>query len=293
MLIVGETGTGKELFAHLLHGAGPRAAKPMVSVNCAALTATLAESQLFGHEKGAFTGAEVRSLGVFRAADGGIVFLDEIGEMPLDLQPKLLRVLQQREVTPVGAAHTVAVNVQVIAATNRDLDVHVASGQFREDLFYRLNMVELRVPAFCAAGRHPRLHRILFREIRREVQSFAVAAQSRGAQAILRVPLARQHSPIVAGDRAKLRARRSAHPAPPRGSVGFEPRAAVHRLESPALRCRAPSSRHDCAVTRGARAIVGDTRQHADTNLDTNGSRWRATRAGRRLARRSFEPKVG
>ncbi len=147
VLIIGETGTGKELFARQLHRVGPRVDKPFVPVNCAALTATLAESQLFGHEKGAFTGAEGRSLGVFRAAQGGIVFLDEIGEMPLDLQPKLLRVLQQREVTPVGATQPVTVDVQVIAATNRDLEADVRSGQFREDLYYRLNMVELRVPA--------------------------------------------------------------------------------------------------------------------------------------------------
>jgi DNA-binding NtrC family response regulator len=147
VLISGETGTGKEVFARLLHSAGCRSAKPFVPVNCAALTATLAESQLFGHEKGAFTGADGRTLGVFRAADQGIVFLDEVGEMPLDLQPKLLRVLQQQEVTPVGSVHPVQINVQVIAATNRDLEVEVAAGRFREDLYYRLNMVELRVPA--------------------------------------------------------------------------------------------------------------------------------------------------
>lgn len=119
---------------------------PFIPVNCAALTSTLAESQLFGHEKGSFTGALGSSLGVFRAAEGGIVFLDEIGEMPPELQPKLLRVLQQAEVTPVGAAHPVPVRVQVIAATNRDLVTEVAAGRFREDLFYRLNMVELRMP---------------------------------------------------------------------------------------------------------------------------------------------------
>ncbi len=147
VLISGETGAGKEVWARFLHCAGPRAERAFVPVNCAALTATLAESQLFGHEKGAFTGALGSALGVFRAADGGIAFLDEIGEMPLELQPKLLRVLQQREVTPVGAAHPLAVDVQVVAATNRDLEAEVAAGRFREDLFYRLNMVELRVPA--------------------------------------------------------------------------------------------------------------------------------------------------
>ncbi len=108
---------------------------------------SLAESQLFGHERGAFTGAAGSSLGVFRAAEGGVVFLDEVGEMPMELQPKLLRVLQQREVTPVGSAEPVQVNVQIVAATNRDLEIEVEEGNFREDLYYRLNMVELHVPA--------------------------------------------------------------------------------------------------------------------------------------------------
>src|SRR6188768_1311444 len=146
VLVSGETGTGKELWARLLHRLGPRRDKPFVPVNCAALTSTLAESQLFGHEKGAFTGAAGRSLGVFRAAEGGIVFLDEVGEMPLELQPKLLRTLQQYEVTPIGTSIPTKVDVQVVVATNRDLEVEVAEGRFREDLYYRLNMVEFHVP---------------------------------------------------------------------------------------------------------------------------------------------------
>ena len=147
VLVVGETGTGKEVWASLVHQSGPRADRPFVPVNCAALTPTLAESQLFGHEKGAFTGATGASLGVFRAAEGGVVFLDEVGEMPLELQPKLLRVLQEGEVTPVGASAPLPINVQVVAATNRNLEAEVANGQFREDLFFRLNMVQLKVPA--------------------------------------------------------------------------------------------------------------------------------------------------
>ena len=147
VLIAGETGTGKELWARLLHRSGPRKDKAFIPVNCAALTPSLAESQLFGHEKGAFTGAAGRSLGIFRAAQGGIVFLDEIGEMPQELQPKLLRVLQQREVLPVGATHPVPIDVQVVAATNRTLEDEVEKGTFREDLYYRLNMIELCVPS--------------------------------------------------------------------------------------------------------------------------------------------------
>lgn len=146
VIITGETGCGKEEVARAIHAAGPRAAKPFVALNCGGLVASLAESQLFGHEKGSFTGAMGSSRGVFRAADGGVVFLDEIGELPLELQPKLLRVLQLWEVTPVGSTAVHRVDVQVIAATNRDLESRVETGEFREDLFYRLNTIHLAVP---------------------------------------------------------------------------------------------------------------------------------------------------
>jgi len=146
VLLTGETGTGKEVWARLLHRLGPRSNRAFVPVNCAALTPTLAESQLFGHEKGSFTGAAGESLGVFRSGQNGIVFLDEVGDMPIELQPKLLRVLQEGEVTPVGSSHPVKINVQVIAATNRDLERDVEEGRFREDLYYRLNLVEIRMP---------------------------------------------------------------------------------------------------------------------------------------------------
>ena len=145
-LVTGETGCGKEEVARAIHAAGKRAQKPFVTINCGGLPASIAESQFFGHEKGAFTGAVGAARGAFRAANGGVVFLDEIGEMPLELQPKLLQVLERREVIPVGGTHPEPIDVQVIAATNRDLEARVREGFFREDLLYRINTVQLEVP---------------------------------------------------------------------------------------------------------------------------------------------------
>lgn len=146
VLIHGETGTGKDLAAQAIHDASARRDGPWIVVDCGAITPTLLESELFGHERGAFTGADKPRPGVFESASGGTIFLDELGELPLDLQPKLLRVLEQREVRRVGASHVTPVDVRIIAATNRDLAEEVKAGRFRADLYYRLTVTEVRLP---------------------------------------------------------------------------------------------------------------------------------------------------
>jgi DNA-binding NtrC family response regulator len=147
VLITGETGTGKEVAAKSLHLAGPRRRRPMVAVNCAAVPENLLEAELFGHVRGAFTGAFQSRAGHFEQAQGGILFLDEIGEMPMNLQAKLLRVLQEREFQRLGSSETVRVDVRLVAAANCDLGERVRAGRFREDLYYRLNVVPIHMPA--------------------------------------------------------------------------------------------------------------------------------------------------
>ena len=146
VLILGESGTGKEMVARAIHYSGPFRDKPFVPVDCGSLVPTLIESELFGHVKGAFTGASHAKEGLLALAVGGTVFLDEIGELPLDLQSKLLRALQEKEIRPVGSTKQVPINVRIVAATNRDLEQAVGQGEFRRDLYFRLNVLSLRIP---------------------------------------------------------------------------------------------------------------------------------------------------
>jgi DNA-binding NtrC family response regulator len=146
ILIQGESGTGKELIARAIHHNSPRAERPFVAVNCGAIPETLLESELFGHTKGAFTGAVTNKLGLFRSAEGGTVFLDEVGEISAAMQVRLLRALQEHEVVPLGSSSAISFDARIICATNRDLEKEVSEGRFREDLFYRLNVIEIYLP---------------------------------------------------------------------------------------------------------------------------------------------------
>jgi transcriptional regulator with PAS, ATPase and Fis domain len=151
-MITGETGTGKELIAREIHNRSPRTGKPFITINCGAIPENLLESELFGHVKGAFTGAVANKQGKFQAADGGTLFLDEIGEMPVELQVKILRALQERIVYRVGDTRPESCDIRILAATNRDLEKEIANGRFREDLYYRLNVVNVELPPLRQRG---------------------------------------------------------------------------------------------------------------------------------------------
>jgi DNA-binding NtrC family response regulator len=186
ILIEGETGAGKEILARAIRAAGPRSGKPFVTVNCGAIPENLVESILFGHEKGAFTGATEKHPGKFVEADGGTLFLDEVGELPPDAQVKLLRAIQEGEVDPVGARHTIKVDVRLISATNRDLAQRMADGLFREDLYYRLNVLTVPVPPL--RSRTDEIERLAMLFLRQAASAAPVTARSlsRGAVDLLK-----------------------------------------------------------------------------------------------------------
>lgn len=196
VLITGENGTGKELVAHSIHELSARANKPMVDVNCAAIPEELIESELFGHEKGAFTGASSARRGKFDLADKGTLLLDEIADMSLKTQAKILRILQEQRFERVGGARTISVDVRVVAATNKDLEAEIAAGRFREDLYYRLAVIPIKAPPLAGAGRgHRRLGWRLFARAFRPPARPAQELQPRG--------LAGPEKTHLAGQRAR------------------------------------------------------------------------------------------
>ncbi len=268
VLVRGETGTGKELIAGAVHHNSHRATRSFVKVNCAALPENLLESELFGHEKGAFTGADKQRIGRFEQADGGTLFLDEIGDMSANTQAKLLRVLQEHEFERLGGTRTIKVDVRLIAATNRDLPAMVETGSFREDLFYRLNVVTIEMPPLRERKDDiARAGRLLHPPLRRRAEEEGAGARARRAEAVDALPLARQHPRARERDRAGDAAcRRDAH----RGG-----RPAPRRCERVRLVARRRLGREDSAHRHRPRRgrAAGADRSAEDVELGAEGRR--------------------
>ena len=221
VLIRGESGTGKELVARAIHARSPRAGGAFVAVNCASFSRELVESELFGHEKGAFTGAVARREGKFEAADGGTLFLDEIGDMSLETQAKLLRAIQEKRFERVGGNQPLAVDVRIIAATNQDLEAMVEAGRFREDLYYRIKVVELRVPPLRERREDiPPLAMHFLEEALQELRRRAQIAHARGDARMRGESLARQRALAQSRDRAGCHSVRRMRRSPPAELLG-------------------------------------------------------------------------
>ena len=208
VLITGESGTGKDLVARAIHAGSLRSGRMFLPYNCTSATRELADSQLFGHRRGSFTGAVADQPGVLRTAVGGTLFLDEIGDLPLDVQPKLLRFLEQGEVLPVGETRPQKVDVRVVAATNADLEQRVSEGKFREDLFYRLSVIRIHVPPLRERREEiPHLSTFFLREASDRLGKPGVASEPGNARFVRRFPLARQRAAAAKRNPAGGRAR--------------------------------------------------------------------------------------
>jgi DNA-binding NtrC family response regulator len=285
VLLRGETGTGKEMVARAIHINSARDGKPFVKVNCAALAPGVLESELFGHEKGAFTGAVARRLGRFELADGGTLFLDEVGDLPLDVQVKLLRVLQEREFERVGGAETIKVDVRVVSATHRDLEKQIAAGEFREDLYYRLNVFPITLPPLRQRPTDiPQLAEHFIQKYARTAGKNVRGLDAGAGALVLR--LARQRA------RARERHRARAHPRARHGAHGRRPR--VHAPPDPGDRRgdgRARSLRAPPDGRRGrGRAAAAGAPAGAGARRDRLGHRSSARQHRARGARARHQP---
>jgi len=289
VLIMGETGTGKELVARAIHKRSKRSGRAFIRVNCAAIAASLIASELFGHEKGAFTGALQRRAGHFEAADGGTIFLDEIGELSIEAQISLLRVLQEREFLRVGSSQPITVDVRVLAATNRDLDAAVAAGTFRQDLLYRLNVFPICVPPLRERKNDiPLLVQYLVERFAREAgkriteiqkktlslfQAYDWPGNIRELQNVIERAVILCDGNALSVDETWLRGRSNHQPGPlisPIGMLADDRKEFVHR-ERTAIEGALQACQGRVSGPRGAAARLGIPRQTLDSKIDSLG----------------------